>query len=98
MTLLELCKKEVVQLGSGVLLGQADDLIFDEQNAHIKGILLRGRPKLFGLLGRDEDIVIAWEEIHTIGQDVILVNAALPTMPTKTQSKLQMIFHNFVKS
>ena len=34
-----------------------------------------GRLKLFGLLGREEDITIPWKEIEKVGEDVLLVRA-----------------------
>lgn len=78
MTLSELCKKDVVQLEQGANLGRADDLRFNTQTAQIEGLLLLGRPKLFGLLGRQEDVFIPWAEIETVGADVILVHTPLP--------------------
>ena len=36
-------------------------------------IVIRGRYRLFGLLGREEDTVIPWEDIQVIGEDTILV-------------------------
>ena len=38
-----------------------------------KAIVIRGRYRLFGLLGREEDTVIPWEDIQVIGEDTILV-------------------------
>lgn len=81
MTIRELCAKEVVQMEKGVCLGRADDLVFDPATARLQSLILLGRPKLFGLLGRDEDLVIPWQEIGTIGEDAVLVNTALPEPP-----------------
>ena len=53
MTIRELCEKEVVQLEQGVCLGRADDLTFDPTTARLQSLILLGRPRLFGLLGRD---------------------------------------------
>lgn len=53
MTIRELCEKEVVQLERGVCLGRADDLDFDPATARLQSLILLGRPRLFGLLGRD---------------------------------------------
>ena len=78
MTIRELCAKEVVQMEKGVCLGRADDLVFDPATARLQSLILLGRPKLFGLLGRDEDLVIPWQEIGTIGEDAVLVHTALP--------------------
>ena len=53
MTIRELCEKEVVQLEQGVCLGRADDLEFDPATAQLQCLILLGRPRLLGLLGRD---------------------------------------------
>ena len=56
----ELCTKEIVQLSNGACLGRADDLELDPATAQVKSLLLLGQPHLFGLLGRDETLVIPW--------------------------------------
>ncbi len=81
MTIRELCEKEIVQLEQGVCLGRADDLELDPETAQLKSLVLLGRPRLFGLLGREESLVIPWAEIHTIGTDAVLVHTALPEAP-----------------
>ena len=48
-------------------------------------ILILTRPRLFGLLGRDESLTIPWQEIETIGTDAILVHTALPEPPPQAQ-------------
>lgn len=96
MTLKELSKKDVVQLGSGLKLGQIDDLEFDEETAAIKGVVLRGRLRWFGLLGKDEDVTIPWKQIEMIGRDVILVNTQFAVPAVETRKGLFAIFHNFV--
>lgn len=58
MTIRELCEKEVVQLEQGVCLGRADDLTFDPATARLQSLILLGRPRLFGLLGRDDSLTI----------------------------------------
>lgn len=58
MTIRELCEKEVVQLEQGVCLGRADDLELDPATAQLQSLILLGRPRLFGLLGRDESLTI----------------------------------------
>ena len=81
MTIRELCEKEVVQLEQGVCLGRADDLELDPATAQLQSLILLGRPRLFGLLGRDESLTIPWQEIETIGTDAILVHTAVPKAP-----------------
>ena len=76
VTIRELCEKEVVQLEQGVCLGRADDLEFDPATAQLQGLILLGRPRLLGLLGRDESLTIPWREIETIGTAVPAAPAA----------------------
>ena len=83
MTLAELCKKDVIQMASGANLGRVDDLRFDAENARMTALVLFGRPRLFGLLGREEDVSIPWEEVINIGADVVLVKTELPAPPPK---------------
>ena len=79
MTIRELCEKEVVQLEQGVCLGRADDLELDPATAQLQSLILLGRPRLFGLLGRDESLTVPWQEIETIGTDAVLVHTQLPS-------------------
>lgn len=85
MTIRELCEKEVVQLEQGVCLGRADDLTFDPATARLQSLILLGRPRLFGLLGRDDSLTIPWQEIETIGTDAVLVHTALPEAPPQPE-------------
>lgn len=81
MTFRELCSKEVVQLKDGACLGRVDDLELDADTARIGSLLLLGRPRLFGLLGRDETLTIPWADIERIGLDAILVRTDIPAPP-----------------
>lgn len=81
VTIRELCEKEVVQLEQGVCLGRADDLEFDPATAQLQSLILLGRPRLLGLLGRDESLTIPWQEIETIGTDAILVHTVVSAAP-----------------
>ena len=81
MTFRELCSKEVVQLKDGACLGRVDDLELDADTARIGSLLLLGRPRLFGLLGRDETLTIPWADIERIGLGAILVRTDIPAPP-----------------
>ncbi|WP_367926266.1 YlmC/YmxH family sporulation protein [uncultured Ruthenibacterium sp.] len=77
MTLYELCQHDVICISTGKNLGKVDDISFDEKTAAIQNIVLYGRLKLFGLLGREEDVLIPWKDIRKIGRDVILVETQI---------------------
>lgn len=74
MTLGELCNKDVIDIKTGTNYGRADDLQFSASHAVIEKMILHGRPKLFGLLGKDKDVLIDWSKIITIGEDAVLVD------------------------
>lgn len=75
MNLEELRRKDVIQLSTGENLGRVDDISFNGATAAVLGLILHGRPRFFGLLGRDPDMVIPWEKVERIGMDVILTTA-----------------------
>lgn len=89
MTLRELTRKDVVQIRTGDNLGRVDDLEFDEQNARIRALILYGRPRFLGLLGRDPDVPIPWQDIVNLGTDVILVQTDLPQPPVQAGLSLR---------
>ena len=73
MTVYELCERDVVNVTTGQNLGKVDDISFEPETARITGVILYGRLKLFGLLGREEDRVFPWEAVRRFGADTILV-------------------------
>lgn len=76
----ELFSKDIINIKDGMRVGSVDDLEIDTIKAEVKSLVVFGRRRMFGLLGRDEDIVLKWDDINIIGEDVILVN--LPFTPT----------------
>ena len=85
--------KEIINVKTGCKLGYPDDIEFDTCTAKICKLIVYGKAKLFGLLGREEDFVIPWCDIEIIGQDTILVTCDFPTR-TKNGKGL---FQNLLK-
>lgn len=80
--IVDLRHKEVINSQSGYRIGYVDDVEVDTQCARLVAIVIYGRPRFFGLFGRNEDIVIGWENIQLIGADTILVtNCSIPNRP-----------------
>lgn len=73
MTLRDLARKDVIQLSNGENLGRIDDIEFDEKTAQLTAVVLHGRSRCFGLMGSDEDLVLPWKNVKTIGTDAIMV-------------------------
>jgi len=85
--------KEIINIKSGVKMGYADDIEFDTCTAKICRLVIFGKAKLFGLLGREDDITICWSDIEIIGEDAILVSCDMPIHIKKPGS----IFKNLLK-
>lgn len=73
---LKLGDKEIIDVCTGRRLGFADDVEFDEQSLRVRRIVIFGKNRLFGLGGKEENTVIEWDCIKTIGEDIILVEAS----------------------
>ena len=70
----ELRTKEIINLKDGARLGTAGDVMLDLKTGRLVAIVIPGTYRLMGFLGREEDIVIKWENIKKIGDDVIIVD------------------------
>lgn len=70
--------KEVINVCDGSRLGCVDDVEVDTCTAQLTALVIFGRPKLLGLLGHEDDVVIPWREIEIIGDETILVSRPHP--------------------
>lgn len=74
----ELRNKEVICKSNGARLGNVDDVEIDIANGKLVSIVIYGKSRMMGFLGKCEDIVIPWCDIDIIGEDTILVNCNCP--------------------
>ena len=72
-TLAELRYKEVIEIVDGSRYGFVGDVELDMESGTVKAIVIPGRLRWFGLLGREEDIVFPWSSVKRFGEDIILV-------------------------
>lgn len=75
--------KEVISIKDGTRLGSVSDIEIELKTARISAIVIYGRLRWLGLLGREEDIVIKWEDIQIIGEETVLVDFSVPFRPKK---------------
>lgn len=69
----DLRNKEVINKKDGQRLGNVCDVEVDTCSGKVVALVIFGRCKCMGILGREDDIRICWEEIDVIGEDTILV-------------------------
>lgn len=91
--IVELRDKEVININNGCCLGSVSDVEIDTCCAKVQAIVIYGRAKFFGLMGREEDTVICWENIKCIGEDTVLVGYNAPQCHCKkSQSVFEKLF------
>ena len=69
----ELRYKELIDIRDGARYGCVGDVELDTSTGQVKALVVYGRLRLFGLLGREEDAVIPWSAVKRFGEDIILV-------------------------
>ena len=65
--------KEVVNIVDGKRLGFVQDVTADLESGVITSIIVPGNSKLLNLFAGNNDIVIPWQDIKCIGEEIILV-------------------------
>ena len=67
-------QKEVINISDGRRLGFVSDVEVNMEDGRLEAIILPGMARLFGLRGKDNEIIIPWDCIKKIGEDIILVD------------------------
>lgn len=65
--------KEVININDGKRLGFVQDVCADLESGTITSIIVPGNNKFMGMFSSGNEIVIQWQNIRCIGEDVILV-------------------------
>ena len=72
----DLQRRDVICLKDGARLGAVGDVELDTGTARLSAVLVYGRPRFFGLIGRPQPVRVAWEDISLLGADTIVVKTA----------------------
>ncbi|HCB99808.1 MAG TPA: YlmC/YmxH family sporulation protein [Ruminococcaceae bacterium] len=95
-TIEELSGKDVINLRDGSRLGNVCDVQMDIHDGCVKALIIFGRPKFFGLFGREEDIYVPWDNIDKFGEDTILVSCESSIRPNRPSGKRKGGFFKFM--
>ena len=69
----ELRYKEVISVEDGSRFGYVGDMEVDMDTGQVRALVVPGRRRFFGLLGREEDKYIPWSAVRRFGEDITLV-------------------------
>lgn len=76
--------KEVISVSDGSRFGYVGDLEVDVDSGQVRALVVPGRLRLFGLLGREAERYIPWSSVRRFGEDIILVDdAPQPRLPRR---------------
>lgn len=79
--------KEVVDIQSGSRYGNVGDLEIDLDTGQVHALVVPGRLRLFGLLGRERERVFPWSAVRCFGEDIILVDGGGEKFPERAKRK-----------
>ena len=65
--------KEVVNINNGKRLGYVQDVCADLETGMITSIIVPGNNKVLNLFSSNNEVIIPWQNIKCIGEDLILV-------------------------
>ena len=85
--ILDMGYKEVIDLRDGARLGYVGDVEIDTETGRVQSMVIPGRLRLFGLLGREAERVVSWEDIEKIGEDIILVRTRAELFARQTAGR-----------
>ncbi len=75
----KLKNKEVINIGDGRSVGFVSDIEVNIEEGRIEGIVIPKERGIFGIFGKNEDdLLINWDKVRTVGDDVILVDIGEP--------------------
>lgn len=79
----ELRYKEVINVTDGTRYGYVGDVEVDLETGQVRTLVVPGRLRFFGLLGREAERVFPWAAVRRFGEDIILVEADAPTLSAR---------------
>ena len=91
----ELYGKEVICIKDGAKLGLLTDVDINIETGFVEAIVIYGKSRFFGLMGRDDDVIIPWSQIEVIGGDTILVTCETPRVRNRNNNKDYKLFKSF---
>lgn len=83
-------QKEVININDASRLGYVSDVEISLNKGEIEAIIVPGRMRVFNF-GKSDDLVITWDKILKIGEDVILVEIDVPYFASESQKRQNLL-------
>ena len=80
--------KDVINICTGMRMGFVCDVIVNTVTGQLVAIVLPGQCRFFGIFGREDDIIVPWDCIRRIGDDIILIEVSGEFRREKRREKL----------
>ena len=92
----ELKAKEIINIHDGARLGSLADIELDLETGRLVSIIVPGPYKLMGFLGKEDDLVIKWEDIKTAAKaaafyDLTVFKIIAPNISRQPKSSTGLI-------
>lgn len=82
--------KEVINIKDGFRLGYVCDVEIEICSGKVIALIVPGKLKCFGLLGREDDYVVPWEAVEQIGEDIILIMYDIQKVSRRSRDRLKL--------
>ncbi|MBR6765205.1 MAG: YlmC/YmxH family sporulation protein [Clostridia bacterium] len=79
MNFSDLRKKEVINVCDGRRMGCICDIIIDVNNCRLEAIVVPGCFSFSNLFQKQRNIIVPWNKIRKLGDDVIIVDVPVNT-------------------
>ncbi len=83
-------QKEVININDASRLGYVSDVEISLNKGEIEAIIVPGRMRVFNF-GKNDDLVITWDKILKIGEDVILVEIDVPYLTSESHKSKDLL-------
>ncbi len=78
LRLQDLRYREVINTRTGERLGYVNDVLLDAATGRVTALVVPGKAKMLGILGREDDYLLPWTGISRLGEDYVLVDGTEP--------------------
>ncbi|MCL2828173.1 MAG: YlmC/YmxH family sporulation protein [Oscillospiraceae bacterium] len=89
-TAYDLRAKEIINLNTGHRLGFVYDVEITLPDGQVTALIVPGPARFFGLLGKGEDLIILWDQVTKVGEEIILVD--METAPRRQRQERRRWF------